>query len=436
MKMTLEAMRERIGYVATRIEELRKQEGLSEKEEQEMDALLVEGKQLRSKIEREMSAENLNEFVSAEEPVVETREAAPRLEVRNVADAAKYSLGEFLRDLAGSVRYGRITPRLEMQQKRAKSEYRAATGASEGLPADGGFLVGTDMVGDILKKVYNNSDLLSRVSRRTISNGSNSMTINGIDESSRVNGSRHGGVQSYWVGEGSDLTASRPKFRRIELRLKKLAVLAYATDELVSDASMLEQEISAAVQDELNFKLQDGIINGTGSGQMLGILNSPAAVQVAEETSQTDDTIVYANIVKMYSRFWGNDGIWIANRDTFPQLAQMSLEVGDGGSAVYLPANGAAGRPYNTLMGMPLFFIEQCPTLGDVGDIMLIDPSQYILADKGGIQTAMSIHVQFVNDEIVYRWTMRVDGQPSWNSALTPYKGSATRSPFVTLATH
>ncbi len=431
---TLKEMRDRLGYIATRVEELRKAEEPTEEQVSEIDALLSEGKELRAKIERERTAADLSDFVSGEDEggEVETR-AQPRLEVRNVADEAKYPLGEFLQDLAGTIRYGRITPRLEASQKRAKRELRAVTGSSEALPADGGFLVGTDQIGEILKKVYDNSQVLSRVSRRTVSGNSNAITLNGIDESSRADGSRHGGVQSYWIAEGDNITATRPKFRRIELRLKKLAVLSYATDELVQDASMLEQEMSAAVSDELNFKLQDGIINGTGQGRPLGILTSPALVTVSEDSGQTADTITYSNIVNMYSRFWGRNGVWLANRDVFPQLAQMSLAVGDAGAPVYLPANGASGMPYDSLMGMPLIFIEQCPTLGDKGDIILADLEQYILADKGGVQSAMSIHVQFVNDEIVYRWLMRVDGQPTWNSALTPYKGSATRSPFVVL---
>jgi HK97 family phage major capsid protein len=78
--------------------------------------------------------------------------------------------------------------------------------------------------------------------------------------------------------------------------------------------------------------------------------------------------------------------------------------------------------------------IEQCSTLGDKGDIILADFSQYLLIDKGQMQNATSIHVKFVNDETAFRFVYRLDGQPMWNSALTPYKGSDTLSPFVTLA--
>ena len=78
---------------------------------------------------------------------------------------------------------------------------------------------------------------------------------------------------------------------------------------------------------------------------------------------------------------------------------------------------------------------EQCSTLGTVGDIALVDYSQYALANKGGVQAAQSIHVAFLTDEVAFRWIYRVDGSPLWNAPLTPYKGSSTLSPFVVLAT-
>jgi len=70
-----------------------------------------------------------------------------------------------------------------------------------------------------------------------------------------------------------------------------------------------------------------------------------------------------------------------------------------------------------------------------VGDIILADLSQYLLAEKGPVASEQSIHVRFVYDEMALRWTYRVDGAPWWHSALTPHKGSNTQSPFITLAT-
>jgi HK97 family phage major capsid protein len=259
-----------------------------------------------------------------------------------------------------------------------------------------------------------------------------------IAETSRVRGSRWGGVRVYWLEEAGDKTASAPKFRKMELELKKIAGLCYATDELLEDATALGSIISQAFPEEFAWEFDDAIIRGNGAGQPLGILNSPALVTVAAQGGQPVDTIVYENIVNMWTRMIASsrgNAAWYINQDIEPQLFTMALVVGAGGVPVYLPANGAAGAPYGTLMGRPVLPIEQASTLGNVGDIMLLDLSQYLWIDKGGIKTNDSIHVRFTNDETVFRFVARVDGQPLWNSPLTPATGSAnTLSPFVTLA--
>jgi len=49
------------------------------------------------------------------------------------------------------------------------------------------------------------------------------------------------------------------------------------------------------------------------------------------------------------------------------------------------------------------------------------------------MQAASSVHVKFIYDEMTFRTTYRVDGQPAWKSPITPFKSSNTLSPFVTL---
>jgi HK97 family phage major capsid protein len=94
------------------------------------------------------------------------------------------------------------------------------------------------------------------------------------------------------------------------------------------------------------------------------------------------------------------------------------------------------GNPYNTLFGLPVIAIEQAATLGTVGDIILADlAGGYILAEKGGIQADMSIHVRYLWDEACFRFIMRVDGMPVLASSITPYKGALALSNFVVLET-
>ena len=309
---------------------------------------------------------------------------------------------------------------------------RAASGLNETTPSDGGFLVQQDFVTELLKRTYETGILASKAKKIPISTNANGMKINAIDEDSRANGSRWGGVQTYWEGEADELTASKPKFRQMELSLKKLTGLCYATDELLQDAAALEAVIRQAFAEEFGFKIDDAILSGSGEGEPLGILNSGAIVTVAKEASQTD-IITVENLIKMWNRLWSRsraNAVWYINQELEPYL--YTLKIGD--KPVYIPAGGLSEKPYGTLFGRPVVPIEQCSAAGEVGDIILADIGQYLLIDKGGVKSASSIHVRFLYDENVFRFIYRVDGKPIWTKPLTPYKGSATVSPFVTLA--
>lgn len=343
------------------------------------------------------------------------------------------SLGEQIFAVVNAGRPGGIIdPRLRIQA--------AATGLGETVPADGGFLVQQDFSNELLQLVFATGILAPKCRRMQISTNSNSMKINGVDETSRA-ASRFGGIIAYWKDEAALKTASKPKFRQIELNLHKLIGLCYATDELLADAAALESFIRSAFPNEFGFQVDDSIINGTGAGQPLGILVGGGTVSVAKETGQKKETIMAENVEKMWSRMFATslkNGEWLINQMCYPQLFQMSHAVGTGGIPVFIPPGGISVAPYGALFGRPVTPIEQCSVLGTVGDIIFADfQNGYVLAEKGGIQTDVSIHVQFLYDESVFRFVLRLDGQPVRATALTPYKGGtdATQGHFVTLAT-
>lgn len=318
--------------------------------------------------------------------------------------------------------------------------FNAATGLNETIGSDGGFLVQQDFSQMLLNETFETAVIAPTCADVTISTGSNSIKVPGVDETSRATGSRFGGIRGYWADEAEEKTASAPKFRKIELTLHKLVGLCYSTDELLDDAAALGQFIQRAFPNEFGFLVDDAIINGTGAGMPLGILNAGCLVSVAKEAGQAADTILAENVVNMYSRMFASslgNAVWYVNQNTLPQLYTMSLAVGTGGAPIFMPAGGLSGNPNNTLLGRPVVPIEQCQSIGDVGDIIFADfKTGYLLARKGGIQADMSIHVRFIYDESVFRFVLRIDGQPVRASALTPFKGGAThtQSHFIALA--
>jgi len=315
---------------------------------------------------------------------------------------------------------------------------KAVSGMSEGVSSDGGFLLQPEYSNELLTIAHDKSLLFGKCKKVPIGPNSNSLVLNGIDEKSRGNGSRWGGIQVYWADEAGTATAKKPKFRQMTLKLKKLIGAAYATDELMQDTTALASVLSQAFSEEFAWKVDDGIIAGTGAGQMYGILNSPALISQAKETAQLADTVVFENIINMWNRmpaYLRAKAEWYVNQDVEPQLMQMFISAGLGGVPVYMPANGIVGAPpTGALMGRPVNAIEQCPALGDLGDIMLLALSEYLVIDKGSMGADTSIHVKFLEGEQTFRFTYRVDGQPLWHSAQTAAKGTTTRSPYVALA--
>lgn len=417
---TLTRNRESVIDQATAIISAANERALTDEERSRFDELMTQSDRILADIQRAGRFEEAVLTRAAQQPPAgDLNPPAPQQEWS--------SFGEFL----GAVRRAgtpgqNIDPRL----------FRAASGSNEAVPSDGGYLVRPDFEAELMKRVYETGALASRVRSRQVSG--NGLVFNGIDETSRANGSRYGGVRAYWANEADTVTASRPKFSKHELKLQKLIALYYATDEILEDSQVLEAEATDAFREEIAWKIDDAILRGPGAGQPLGILNSPALVTVAKETGQTAATVSPENLVKMWSRMWArsrSNAVWFINQDVEPSLFTMGLQVGVGGNAVYMPPGGLSAAPYGTLFGRPVIPIEQCSTIGTAGDIVLADLSQYRWIDKGAMKAASSIHVRFLYDETTFRFTYRGDGQPSWQSALAPANGSNTLSPFVALAT-
>jgi HK97 family phage major capsid protein len=351
------------------------------------------------------------------------------------------NIGEQLQAIAHAShpesRYESIDKRLFHVQERGGNpdgEVRQS-GASESVASKGGYLVQKDFNDQILERVYSIGDIASRVTRQTIGPNSNGIKFNIIDESSRAAGSRWGGVRAYWVAEAGALTSSEPTFAQVELTLKKVAALFYATEELLMDQTALAGLVERVVPQEIMFLVEDAILGGSGSGQPLGISNSAAVVSQAKKSGQAATTIVTDNVTSMWSRLWGPsraNAVWLINQDAEPQLSTMADA---NGNALYLPPGGLSDTPYSRLFNRPVLMSEYCATLGTVGDIQLVDLSQYFLIDKGGVRGDSSMSVRFLYDERAFRWMFRCDGQPSWNNPLTPANGTNTLSPFINLAT-
>lgn len=243
-----------------------------------------------------------------------------------------------------------------------------------------------------------------------------------------------GGLRVFRRHETDTSASSRMEFEQVTLKPSSLFGLSYASEEILAKSPISFVAIlQSGFADEFSSKLLKEKLFGTGTGEYEGVVTAPCTVSQSKESGQAAATIVTENIDKMISRCWRyGQAIWMANHDTYPQLASLVRAVGTGGAPVSYFSRDANGNAM--LQGRPLFFTEFAETVGTLGDIVLGVWSQYLEAELGGMGQAESIHVRFINHERTFKFWKECDGRCWWKTALTPNQSANTLSPFVTLA--
>jgi HK97 family phage major capsid protein len=332
------------------------------------------------------------------------------------------SFGEF----ASCVAQGQTNPKL--------NEYCKSTGMNIAINADGGFLIPPEFSTALLTAMAQAGEVAPKCRNFPVNNNLALPFVNITTQAT----SWTGGATVYKPAEGVAKTASLPQFAKAELHLHKMTGVIYATDELLSDSPVaLETFLNTMMSTEFALTKDEDVVNGSGAGECLGLMNAPCLVSVAKETGQAADTILSQNVLKMWSRLSNpsrRNAVWLIAADAIPQIASLYIEVGTGGAPVFLANITSPLGP--TLLGRPIIWSPHCQTIGDAGDIILSDFEQYITITKAGaagMETATSIHLKFLEDETIFRFVVRFDGQPWWASAVTPKHGSNTVSPFIRL---
>lgn len=307
-------------------------------------------------------------------------------------------------------------------------------GTTVAAPSALGVLIPTAFVPNLFKVPVTDEGLKNRCTSIPIPNKSVEYPyLDGFDQSG---GLVHGGIAWYNTAELAQMTATNPAAGMLKLDLNKLTGMHYSSDELLQFSGIsIEPLISAGFKDGLNFKINDSIINGTGAGEGLGILNSPCVLEVSAETGQTATTIIAENVMNMYARQYNKaNSVWLMIHDAAPQLDKMNLAVGTGGSAVFMPMGGLSNAPFDTLRGRPIIYSDHCQALGTPGDIILADLSVMHYGEAtSGIQATTSIHLKFDYNQTAFKFIYYYDHQSWMKAKFAPRRGS-TRSPFVTLA--
>ena len=260
----------------------------------------------------------------------------------------------------------------------------------------------------------------------------------------------YAGVQVVRKGETTQRLYTDAKLSQIQFKITDLTGITALSRDLLMDnyiaADALIQEIFGMA---FAWKKDYEFLRGTGVGAPQGIFSSLPLLTV---TRKSASEILYEDISTMLSTLapvcWSG-AYWITNITTLPQLQSIKNLAGN---YVYQPnsliaqsmlpsimspglqLNGAFFRAQGTLEGLPLFFTEKVPVLGNQGDLNLVHGKSYGIANREGLEIGLSEHFLFDTDQVIFRFKLRNDAKPLWRSYYQQADGANTKvSPFVQL---
>jgi HK97 family phage major capsid protein len=252
-----------------------------------------------------------------------------------------------------------------------------------------------------------------------------------------------GGVQMSWTAEAQTRTETEPQFKQLELKAWELSGYSVSSNVLLQDSVVgLEKFLLQLFAMSIAWFEEYAFLQGNGVGKPQGMVSAGAAIATGNNGGktgrQTANSITFGDVAVMWSKLlpasWGK-AIWACSPTAIPQLLQLQ----DGANrAIFLqigsPSQGAiTSAPNWQLLGRPLFPTEKLPALGTKGDLVLIDPSLYVIGDRMQVEIAASEHVNFLKNQMTWRVVERVDGQPWLEKPVTLQDASTQVSPFVVL---
>lgn len=396
--------------------------------------------------ERDLTDEETAEYEGWDKEVIKANKDIERLEKLEAAEAAakaaadnphkpnfvtrahRYTkdfenLGEFI----CAVTFDRNDPRLaDVEQIEIDDVGNITNDMSMGTGTEGGFAIPEQFREQVLKVQPDEAAFRPRATVIPAGDPPDAkINMPALDQTSAQN--VYGGVVMYKVGEGATLTETNVRLKQVSLEPQGLGGYIQLTNKVIrnwrASGPLVTEQLRLA-----NIGFEDTqFYNGNGIAGPLGVLSSPARIEV---TRATADSIAIADIRSMFARAkMGESLVWIASQTTLPQLMQIQ-----GGNSENIFIMDASKPVPNSLLGIPLIFKDRSVALGIKGDLILCALKYYLIKNGSGPFVATSEHVAFLNDITTIKLINNVDGKP-WLSAPLPLEGSTsnTVSPFVVL---
>ncbi len=279
-----------------------------------------------------------------------------------------------------------------------------------------------------------------------------------ISQGNIINPAVFGGITLSYVNETAARPESDANMEEIEFKaVDMVGATSFSRDYIVDNFIAMDSIVTGMFGDAMAWMEDWMCIRGPGNGVPQGYFNSSAAIIGGPNSNAREDStdIRSEDLGWMLSHLAPcPNPRWISHRSCIPKLFILNNSAG---TPVFQPnasivqsdplsilnKSNASASTYTTagtLLGLPIFFTEKVPQLGTPGDISLVCPNQYGLAERETFEVGMSEHFYFSTDKIAYRFKKRHDGRSLWRAPYIDASGGPTSpttgwtiSPFILL---
>lgn len=337
--------------------------------------------------------------------------------VRRESSSAPLSVSERRKSLA---RWCRETA--NPRRKAAMAEYAGATG---------GYLVPPELYVGIDEKLKERKLFHKRAYHQPM--GSHECWIPAFDLSaSHATGASplFAGLAPGWTTvEGQALDQSNPAFAGGKLVTRDLECYAAASNQLLDDGG--EEALGAYLEEKFYQALAWGVERacfiGDGATMPAGVASSPATKVVTRAGSGTIAQADVANMVGALLPACFKNAVWGCSVSALAKVAALA----------FYSANNVRDEETDLcglLFARPLYVTENLPAVGTQGDLVLFDPTQYVLGERH-VEVTASRHPNFLANQTVFRLWWRGDGRLLPNGLATLADGTTTTGVAVALST-
>lgn len=272
----------------------------------------------------------------------------------------------------------------------------------------GGYLVPPQVSSEILQLREQNNILRPLFSKLNVN--SDTLRIAGVAQ----------GLLAGWVAELAEKPLSELTFGEISVNTFTKAGMAVVSNQLLRDSN---PSVDRLIYNDLGKRLaaleEIAFIDGTGTGQPLGILRTPGVDTTSLTSTDVDDLLdaVIDSITEIYTNYFGAPNAIVMHPRTWARIikARKTAEateyaVGPPGQRQAtdpLPGYGTGANPIGSLFGHPVYTTRNVPVNKGASDnesrIIVGNFSEGLILDHAGVTLDSSEHVYFTTNQTIFR---------------------------------